>query len=368
MSSFLSHRLTRPRLLVPVAAVTLVAGLTACSSSSGSAGSTASTTAASSVPSSSAAVSSSVAGSASGSTTGSAVGSGAATAGYPVTIDHVFGATTIDAPPQRVVTVGFNEQDFALALGVVPAGTREFIGYDYAQRPWAQDALGGATIPTVGGQELNLEQVAATDPDLILGTYAFLDQNIYDQLSAIAPTVGDLAADGAVSWQQELAAAGAALDKSAEAAQLTSDVEQRFTDVSAAHPEFAGKTLALVFQLDGGFYVLEATDPRMRFFTDLGFTAPAVTGQIAGENTADLDADVVAIIGLDQAQFTADPLVANLNAVKENRVVYFGQFTGDFAGALGFSSPLSLPYALDVAVPRLAAAADGDPATVPEAA
>lgn len=364
MSSRLS-RPTRPRLLVPAAALIMVAGLTACSSPSGSAGSASTSSAGTSSAGASSPAASVEASSIGSSSAGS---SAAATAGYPVTIDHVFGATTIDAEPERVVTVGFNEQDFALALGVVPAGTREFIGYDYAQRPWAQDALGGATIPTVGGQELNLEQVAATDPDLILGTYAFLDQNIYDQLSAIAPTVGDLAANGAVSWQQELAAAGAALDKADEAAQLTGDVEQQFADASAAHPDFAGKTLALVFQLDGAFYVLEDADPRMRFFTDLGFRAPAFTGQIAAENTADLDADVIAIIGLDQAQFTADPLVQNLNAVKENRVVYFGQFTGDFAGALGFSSPLSLPYALEVAVPRLAAATDGDPATIPDAA
>lgn len=370
MSSSLSRRLARPRLLVPAAALTLVAGLTACSSSSSDSAGSATETAATSGSAvvSSAPVTSAGAPSAGASGSAGSSGSAAATAGYPVTIDHVFGSTTVDAQPERVVTVGFNEQDFALALGVVPVGTREFIGYDYAQRPWAQDALGGTAIPTVGGQELNLEQVAATDPDLILGTYAFLDQNTYDQLSAIAPTVGDLAADGAVSWQQELAAAGTALDRSAEAAQLTSDVEQQFTDAAAAHPDFAGKTLALVFLLDGAYYVLEPTDPRMRFFTDLGFQAPATTGQIAAENTADLDADVIAIIGLDQAQFTADPLVQNLNAVKENRVVYFGQFTGDFAGALGFSSPLSLPYALQVAVPRLAAATDGDPATIPEAA
>ena len=32
--------------------------------------------------------------------------------------------------PERVLTIGFNEQDYALAFGVEPVGVREFLGYD----------------------------------------------------------------------------------------------------------------------------------------------------------------------------------------------------------------------------------------------
>src|SRR4051812_45193347 len=51
----------------------------------------------------------------------------AATAKFPVTVEHKFGTTEIPAEPKRIVTVGFNEHDFALALGVKPVGVREFI-------------------------------------------------------------------------------------------------------------------------------------------------------------------------------------------------------------------------------------------------
>ena len=37
-----------------------------------------------------------------------------------------------------------------------------------------------------------------------------------------------------------------------------------------------------------------------------------------------------------------------------------------FSGAIGYSSALSLPFLLEEAVPKLAAALDGDPATVVE--
>jgi iron-siderophore transport system substrate-binding protein len=42
-----------------------------------------------------------------------------------VTIEHKFGSTTITKKPKRIVTVGWNDQDFALPLGEVPVSTRE---------------------------------------------------------------------------------------------------------------------------------------------------------------------------------------------------------------------------------------------------
>jgi iron complex transport system substrate-binding protein len=56
-----------------------------------------------------------------------------------------------------------------------------------------------------------------------------------------------------------------------------------------------------------------------------------------------------------------------LDAVNEGRVAYV-DLEDQFAGALGYSSPLSLPFLIDEAVPQLAAAVDGDPETqAPEA-
>ena len=43
-------------------------------------------------------------------------------AAFPVTIEHKYGSTTIEAEPQRVVSVGFAEHDGILALGVTPVG------------------------------------------------------------------------------------------------------------------------------------------------------------------------------------------------------------------------------------------------------
>ena len=45
----------------------------------------------------------------------------------PVTIKHKFGTTKIDSAPKRVVTVGFNDHEFLLPLGVKPVGIRDWV-------------------------------------------------------------------------------------------------------------------------------------------------------------------------------------------------------------------------------------------------
>jgi hypothetical protein len=54
-----------------------------------------------------------------------------------VTVTHAFGTTFVPAPPKRVVSAGFTEQDDLLALGVVPIATTEWFGDEpYAAWPW----------------------------------------------------------------------------------------------------------------------------------------------------------------------------------------------------------------------------------------
>ncbi|MCZ4517562.1 iron-siderophore ABC transporter substrate-binding protein [Rhodococcus ruber] len=289
-------------------------------------------------------------------------------AGFPVTIEHQFGETVIDAEPTRVVTIGFNEQDFTLALGVKPVATRGNLSYDYRQRPWAQEALGGTEIPEVGSTDLNLEQIAAQAPDLILGPYSFIDQGQYDQLSGMAPTIADIGGYDnvpAATWQEEFAVVGKALGKSQEAQDQTATLEQKFATTEAENPQFTGKSLSLAFVMDDGSYLLLGKDDiRALFFTDLGFEIPDASETISSENLGRLDTDVLVIAGQSREQLQANPLIAALDVVKQDRTVYIGSFSTDLPSALGYSSPLSLDYAIDGFTPMLAAATDDDPSTV----
>jgi iron complex transport system substrate-binding protein len=280
---------------------------------------------------------------------------------FPLTIEHIYGTTTIPSRPQRVVTAGFNDADFALAVGVVPVGVANFIGsFDEEARPWAQDALGGAQpeVVTNDAGELLLERIAALEPDVIV-YYSYLQEADYARLSELAPTVVE-PAPGTL-WQQHTLDVGRALGRSAEAEAIVAEVEARFAAERAAHPEFAGTTAAILFGVDVGtnYYVLEPVDPRVGLFVSLGFEMPETTGEISAENALLLDQELIVVVGTEQEVMEADPLFSSLAAVREGRVAFLGGFDGQFAGALGFDSPLSLPAALDVAVPQLARALGG---------
>jgi iron complex transport system substrate-binding protein len=297
----------------------------------------------------------------------SAAAASSASGPFPVTIENRFGTTEIPAEPQRVVTVGFNDQDFVLALGVTPVGERDNLGdYDATTRPWAEELLPAEEIPTVGDAEIDLEAVAALEPDLIVGVYSFMDQTVYDQLSGIAPTLAqtDEYDDGATPWQEQTLLIGQALGREEEAQQLVDDVQGRFQQAIEENPDFADSSMTVdLTGVGSGHYLLGRDDLRTQFFTDLGFTVPDTSTDVSLERLDLLEADVLAVNGYDQADADADALLSALDVVTQDRTVLLGGYSGDVSAALGFGSPLSLPYLLEEVVPALAAAADGDPST-----
>ncbi|MHA6616378.1 iron-siderophore ABC transporter substrate-binding protein [Pseudonocardia sp. DLS-67] len=278
--------------------------------------------------------------------------------GFPVTIEHAFGATTIEQPPRRIVALGYNEADFVLALGSQPVGVRDFIGsFDEDTRPWARGLMTGPPPEKVGGEQIDFEKIAQLQPDLILGVYSFMEPSDYDKLSRLAPTVAAPSAEATATWQEQTRITGQALGRPAEAEALVSSVERRFADASAAHPGFAGRSVAVALGEDtASSYVLEPTDLRAQFFADLGFVGSTHTGAVSPEQYGLLDEDVLVLMGVEEDAMLGNPVFAQLPVVREGRTFYTGTFASEFNGALGYGSPLSLPYALDIAIPELATA------------
>lgn len=294
---------------------------------------------------------------------------------FPVTVTHKYGEITIEAPPQRVISVGYSDQDDLLALGVTPIAIRDWYGEQpHAVWPWATDELGDATPEVLPSSDLNIEQIAALQPDLIIGVSSGMTEDHYKLLSQIAPTLaqsGDYI-DYGVPWQERTRAIGEVLGQSELAEELVAGIEERFTQVQVDHPEFIGATAAVAFSFNGDIGTYGSADSRSTIMRALGFTIPAVYDEIAGtsfyasfseENIDLLDVDALAWIAGDETAVQAiidSPLRSALMANAEGRELMVG---GELGGAFSFASPLSLGFLLDELVPELVLALDGDPAT-----
>lgn len=296
---------------------------------------------------------------------------GETSAAFPVTIEHKYGVTTIEAPPERVVSVGFQEQDTLLALGIKPVAVREWWNEQpFATWVWARDELGDAEPVVLDASELDFEVIAGLNPDLILGPYGGITPDEYDVLSQLAPTVPQPAEyqDYTMPWREQTLLIGRALGKEDEAQALIDEVNAKYDATREEHPEFAGVTFAIGGSSgDGTYWAYGPGDPRSRLMADLGFEMPEDLAAEAGdefyvtlsaERANLLDVDVLVVIAETDAEIEAlktDAVFQQLPAMQDGRVIYV-LWDSDLAGALSFTSVLSLPYAIDELTPQLSEA------------
>lgn len=295
-----------------------------------------------------------------------------------VTIRHSFGETTVDPDRvQRIVSVGFHEQDFLYALRLAPVGVHEWFGsHPYATGPWAEEAriAVGAAPDVQKGFEIDLEWVWNLQPDLIIATFAPLDDRIYDQLSEIAPVIGPPGQDRMWGgpWEEELTLIAQATGRQEEARQVIDRIEAKLDAAVDTHPELSGLSGTAAYFGDGQITGYRSTDGANRLLARFGIETPAEfngmagdTGrfQVSAERFDMFDLDVVLWLTepSTRAEMEALPSWQNTSAAREGRAIWA---TPDMQGALSFQSPLSIEWALNPLMQALSAAADGDPGTV----
>ncbi|BBY58786.1 ABC transporter substrate-binding protein [Mycolicibacterium sarraceniae] len=287
-----------------------------------------------------------------------------------VTIKHLFGETTVPAPPKRVVSAGFTEQDDLLSVGVVPIAVTNWFGdQPFGVWPWALPKLGSAQ-PVVLNLDngIHVDQISTLKPDLIVAVNAGLDADTYKKLTAIAPTIAQSGDAFFEPWKDQATAVGTAVFQGEQMKQLIAGIDGKFADIAKNNTAFKDKKALLV---GGSFFggTLTATLPGWRtdFLTAMGFQVPdSITAFAADAQQAAIPRDKLAEAldsadvliwstesDADQAALLADPAVAALTATKTNRNVFTGK---DLAGAIAFASPLSYPVVADQLPPLLSRA------------
>jgi iron complex transport system substrate-binding protein len=283
-----------------------------------------------------------------------------ASGSFPVTIDHAFGKTTIASRPTRVVTWGWGSADDAIALGVVPVAIpfQSYGGDKKGVLPWISEELKKKNVktPTVlpDSKEPPYEHIAKAAPEVILAAYSGVTKKEYDLLSKIAPVVAYPGEAWATDWRDLITITGKALGRSTQATALLAGIDKKIADQAAAHPEFAGKSIALTSDSAGTFYVYKKEDPRVAFTLDLGFvSAPSVDAlatdkasffyTLSHEQLDKLTSDVLVNFGSTQKESDAFLSASYAQAIPQVR-------TGSVASPVGaaFISSVSPPTGLSL--------------------
>ncbi|HEX7134310.1 MAG TPA: ABC transporter substrate-binding protein, partial [Iamia sp.] len=212
---------------------------------------------------------------------------------FPATVEHAHGETVVEAMPEKIVTVGYSDQDAVLAFGVAPIAVTDWYGdHEHATWEWAQDELGDAEPEVLnqgeftGTADYDLERLRLLEPDLIIGLYTDMDADQYADLSEIAPTIAPSAdyPEYGMPWQEVTRMVGAALGQPDRAEELIEEVDAQLAAAAEAHPEFAGQEglVAEAFE-PGSTFVRSKGDPRTQIVEALGFVLPDDLAELAGD-------------------------------------------------------------------------------------
>lgn len=271
-------------------------------------------------------------------------------------VETTLGSVTV---PDRITSVvvidGRRDLDIALAFDLpivgIPVETEA-----PAEMPGALTAA-TATLLADGVPELyprnivDIEAIAAADPDIIIGRDEVVEE-IYDDLSAVAPVLPVGSTGSGVPWQDDVTAIGAALGRDGDAAAIITEYDDRIAQFRTDHAQLITDTTVVPISTSDGDISLGRERITSIVLEDLGATFGSAWEQATPEAefsresvTVLSDADaILAAIGTEEelTAMNANPLWTNLPAVTDGRIVRTDKFTND-------GGPLTALWTIDLA-------------------
>lgn len=285
------------------------------------------------------------------------------TTGGTRTVRDQYGEVTITGTPVRIVVTGNSESDVALDLGATLLTQGEYSGFDGGIPIW-REPLQPSTPPAIWTYkaDFDVEACLALNPDIVLAGYD-LSQDVYNTLSKQVPTI---CVPYEPDWKKNVELIATALDREQAGRDLIERTEQAIADARTRHPVLDGKTI--------GYGVGDLTEVygirTLGYPADLGLRLPAAEqaldedAVISFEKLSVLDGDLL-LMTFDseelQAKYEAMELFKRLPAVRDGR--YVGSSAPEDLIAFEAQTPVTIRYALDHLIPRLAAVADGSSAS-----
>ncbi|MFS0867634.1 iron-siderophore ABC transporter substrate-binding protein [Microbacterium sp. 179-B 1A2 NHS] len=294
----------------------------------------------------------------------------AASSTFPVTVEHAFGETVIEEKPERVASVAWGNHEVPIALGIVPVGmSKATWGDDDGDGvlPWVEDALAelGGDAPALFDETdgIPFEEIADTQPDVILASYSGLSQEDYDTLSKIAPVVAYPEVAWGTSYEDMIRLNSAALGLAAEGDELIAELHDEVDTALASHPGLA-ESAVLFSWLDEAdlskVTLYTDLDTRPGFLSSLGLPLPSIVeessdgaafyAEVSSEEADRFeDVDVFVTYGDPDGALVetlqADPLLSQIPAIADGRIAILENNAPLAASAN--PSPLSISWGID---------------------
>ncbi|HWO77125.1 MAG TPA: iron-siderophore ABC transporter substrate-binding protein [Bacillus sp. (in: firmicutes)] len=243
------------------------------------------------------------------------------------TVEHSMGVAEIPDTPEKIVVLTNEGTEALLAMGIKPVGAVQ----SWLGDPWyehiAEDMEGVEVVGTES--EVNLEAVAALEPDLIIGT-KLRQEEIYEQLNAIAPTVLSETLRG--NWQENFKLYAEAVNQTDIGQQVLDEYNQRIEDLRAQLGDQLNKKISVVRFMAGDVRIYHKDSFSGVIFDQLGFAR--AEGQdvndfaetnVTKERIPAMDGDVLFYFTYEtgdgeatklEEEWVNDPLFQQLHAVK----------------------------------------------------
>ncbi|KFC70656.1 ABC-type Fe3+-siderophore transport system, periplasmic iron-binding component [Devosia sp. LC5] len=259
-------------------------------------------------------------------------------------ITHAMGTTEIPDSPQRIVILTNEGTEALLAVGIKPVGAvRSWVG-----EPWYDHIAADMADVTVVGEEsaINLEAIAALQPDLIIGNKT-RQEKIYDQLSAIAPTVMSERLRG--DWKINLALYTDAAGKGAEGKAALEAFDARVAKIAEEAGPLLEEKVSLVRFMSGMTRIYYRDTFAGLILGEIGFKRPAAQDKpefaddVGKERIPEFEGDRLFYFVYEvgdgvaekvAAEWTADPLWQNLAVVKAGKAYAVSDTIWNTAGGV----------------------------------
>ncbi len=260
------------------------------------------------------------------------------------TVKHAMGETKIPHTPKKVVVLTNEGTEAVLAIGVKPVGAVK----SWTGNPWYDHIKSEMEGVQVVGDEHqpNLEAIAALQPDLILGN-KMRQQKVYQQLSAIAPTVFSEELRG--EWKNNFKLYAEALNKKAEGDKILADWDKRVAEFKQKAGDKLKTKVSVVRFMAGKTRIYYNDTFSGIIFKELGIARPEAqdkdefAAEVTKERIPEMDGDMLFYFTYEEGdgkasetekEWTSDPLWKNLNVVKNNKAYKVDDVIWNTAGGV----------------------------------